>query len=130
MIDRQALRREFDVLQAAIGRRGEAVIGEGSAWARVAELDARQRELKTESEGLQAERNRVSKLIGQKKGKGEDASAELAAMGEVSRRSKELDTLAKEAETEFAAALLEIPNPLHDSVPDGTSEEDNVELRR
>ncbi|OIO75003.1 MAG: serine--tRNA ligase [Zetaproteobacteria bacterium CG1_02_53_45] len=130
MIDRQALRREFDVLQAAIGRRGEAVIGQGSAWARVAELDARQRELKTESEGLQAERNRVSKLIGMKKGKGEDASAELAAMGEVSRRSKELDTLAKEAETEFAAALLEIPNPLHDSVPDGESEDDNVELRR
>jgi len=130
MIDRQALRREFDALQAAIGRRGEAVIGEGSAWAKVAQLDVRQRELKTESETLQADRNRVSKLIGMKKGKGEDASEELAAMGEASRRAKELDTQAKEAEAQFSAALLEIPNALHESVPLGESEDDNVELRR
>ncbi|ATX79791.1 seryl-tRNA synthetase [Mariprofundus aestuarium] len=129
MIDRQALRRDFEGLQAAIARRGGDVVAPGSAWAKVAELDARQRELKTESETQQAERNRASKAIGMKKGKGEDASAEIAAMGEVSRRVKELDALTKEAEAEFAAALLEIPNPLHDSVPAGDSEDDNVELR-
>jgi len=130
MIDRQALRRDFEAMRAALARRGEDVVGEGSAWAKVAKLDARQRELKTESETLQAERNRVSKLIGQKKGAGEDASAELAAMGEVARKGKELDALARDAEAEFAAALLEIPNPLHDSVPDGASEADNVEVSR
>jgi len=130
MIDRQALRRDFEGLQAAIARRGGDVVGPDSAWARVAELDAHQRELKTESETQQAERNRASKAIGMKKGAGEDASAEIAAMGEVSRRVKELDTKSKEAEAEFAAALLEIPNPLHESVPAGESEDDNVELRR
>ena len=130
MIDRQALRRDFEGLQAAIARRGGDVVAPGSAWARVAELDVRQRELKTESETQQAERNRASKAIGIKKGAGEDASAEIAAMGEVSRRVKELDTKSKEAEAEFAAALLEIPNPLHESVPAGESEDDNVELRR
>jgi len=130
MIDRQALRRDFEGLQAAIARRGGDVVAPGSAWARVAELDVRQRELKTESETQQAERNRASKAIGMKKGAGEDASAEIAAMGEVSRRVKELDTKSKEAEAEFAAALLEIPNPLHESVPAGESEDDNVELRR
>jgi seryl-tRNA synthetase len=129
MIDRQALRRDFDGIQAALARRGEDVVGPESAWAKVAALDSRQRELKRDSESLQAERNRVSKLIGQKKGAGEDASEEIAAMGDVSRRVKELDTEAKAAEAEFAAALLEIPNPLHDSVPDGNSEDDNVELR-
>jgi len=130
MIDRQALRRDFEAMQASLARRGGDVVAAGSAWARVAVLDKRQRELKTESEGLQAERNRVSKLIGQKKGKGEDASAEMAAMGEVSRKVKELDAKTREAESEFAEALLEIPNPLHESVPDGMSEDDNVELRR
>jgi seryl-tRNA synthetase len=129
MIDRQALRRDFEGIQAALARRDEDVTGPASAWARVAALDARQRELKQDSESLQAERNRVSKLIGQKKGAGEDASEEIAAMGDVSRRVKELDAEAKAAEAEFAAALLEIPNPLHDSVPDGNSEDDNVELR-
>lgn len=126
MIDRQALRRDFDALQASLARRGEGTVADGSAWARVAALDERQRELKTESEQLQAERNRVSKLIGQKKGAGEDAAEEIAAMGEVSRRVKSLEALAKEAESEFSEALLEIPNPLHASVPDGSSEDDNV----
>ncbi|EAU55549.1 serine--tRNA ligase [Mariprofundus ferrooxydans] len=130
MIDRQALRRDFDSMQAALARRGEDVVGAGSAWAKVALLDIRQRELKTESEALQADRNRVSKLIGQKKGAGEDASAEMAAMGEVARQAKALDAQAKDAEAEFAAALLEIPNPLHDSVPNGASEDDNVEVSR
>lgn len=130
MIDRQAIRRDFEALEAALARRGSDVVAEDSPWARVAELDAKQRELKTESETMQAERNRASKAIGMKKGKGEDASAEIAAMGEMSRRVKELDTLSKEAEAAFAAALLEIPNPLHESVPDGSCEDDNVEVRR
>ena len=129
MIDRQALRRDFEGLQVALARRGEDVTGPDSAWAKVAALDSRQRDLKTESESQQAERNRVSKQIGVKKGAGEDASAEIAAMGDVSRRVKELDAEAKAAEAEFASSLLEIPNPLHDSVPDGNSEDDNVELR-
>jgi len=130
MIDRQTLRRDFEGLQAALARRGEDVVGPDSAWTKVAELDAKQRELKQNSESLQAERNRVSKEIGLKKGAGEDASVEIAAMGEVSRRVKELDALTKDAEAAFSAALLEIPNPLHDSVPDGESEDDNVEVRR
>jgi seryl-tRNA synthetase len=130
LIDRQALRRDFAAMQAALARRDAAVVGPDSPWARVAELDASQRRIKTESEALQAERNRVSRLIGQKKGAGEDAAADIAAMGEVSRRVKALEAEARAAEAEFADALLEIPNPLHDSVPDGVSEEDNVELRR
>ena len=130
MIDRQQFRRSFDEMQSALARRGETVIAEESPWGRAKALDARQRELKSESEALQAERNRVSKLIGLKKGKGEDATAEMAAMVEVASKVKLLESEAKEAEAAFAAILLEIPNPLHDSVSDGAGEEDNVELRR
>ena len=130
MIDRQAFRRSFAEMGAALARRGADVVAPDSPWGRAGALDARQRELKNESEALQAERNRVSKLIGQKKGGGEDASVEIAAMGEVSRKVKVLEAEAKEAEASFADILLEIPNPLHESVPDGQSEEDNVELRR
>ncbi|MFQ5518611.1 MAG: serine--tRNA ligase, partial [Mariprofundus sp.] len=130
MIDRQAFRRSFEEMQAALARRGDAVVDPQSPWGRASALDSKQRELKSEAELLQAERNRVSKLIGQKKGAGEDASEELAAMVNVSRRVKELEVLAKDAEAAFTATLLEIPNPLHESVPDGNSEDDNVEIRR
>ncbi|MDQ6969795.1 MAG: serine--tRNA ligase [Mariprofundus sp.] len=130
MIDRQAFRRSFETMQADLARRNADVIAPESAWGRARALDIKQRDLKVQAEALQAERNRVSKLIGQKKGKGDDASTELAAMGEVSRQVKALETQAKEAEAKFSAVLLEIPNPLHASVPDGNSEDDNVEIRR
>jgi len=130
MIDRQEFRRAFDDMNAALARRGDDVVAPESPWGKAKALDQKQRELKAEAETLQAERNKVSKLIGQKKGAGEDASAELAAMGNVSRKVKELESLAKDAEAEFSAALLEIPNPLHTSVPDGSSEDDNIEIRR
>ena len=129
MIDRQAFRRSFDEMNVALARRGMDVSDPNGSWGRARALDVAQRELKSEAEALQAERNRVSKLIGQKKGKGEDTSAELAAMGEVSRKVKALEAQAKEAEAEFTAVLMEIPNPLHESVPDGNSEDDNIEIR-
>ena len=130
MIDRQQFRRDFDSMYLGLQRRGGEVVAEDSPFMRARNLDVSQRELKAKVEALQAERNRVSKLIGQKKGQGEDASAELARMGEVSARVKELEAETRDAEAAFEQALLEIPNPLHDSVPDGADENANVELRR
>lgn len=130
MIDRKQLRAEAGAMEIALARRGNQVVGAHSAWALALSLDDQQRKLKTEAEALQAERNRVSKLIGQKKANGEDASAELKSMGEAGTRSKDLDNQAKEAEAKFAQALLEIPNIPHSSVPDGADEHANEEIRR
>lgn len=130
MIDRKAFRTDFDAMQAALVRRGIDVTAPDSAWGRARALDVRQRGLKSELEELQAERNRVSKLIGIKKAKGEDASEEMAAMGGVSKRTKELEAETREAEEAFSQTLMEIPNIPHISVPDGDSEQSNVELRR
>jgi len=130
MIDRREFRKSFDEMQAALLRRGADVTGAGSPWSKAGQLDVRQRDLKMELETLQAERNRVSKLIGQKKSQGEDAAAEMAAMQDVARRTKALDGEVKEAEEAFNSALLEIPNPPHASVPDGADENANIELRR
>ncbi len=129
MIDRKQLRLNADAMKQALAKRGNTVVDESSAWQQACVLDAQQRELKTEAESLQAERKKVSKLIGQKKAKGEDAAAELAGMGEVSKRVKALDAEAKEAEAAFVQSLLEIPNIPHHTVPDGLSEADNVEIR-
>ena len=129
MIDRKALRSNAAAMEEALKKRGLSTVSEGSAWAKALLLDAKQRKLKTESENLQAERNRVSKLIGQKKGAGEDASAELKRMGEVAKEAKALDAKAKEAEAAFNFALLEIPNIPHESVPEGKDESENQELK-
>jgi len=130
MIDRHAFRRQHQAMAQALARRNSKLVAEGSAWQRAGELDAQQRGYKQQAEQLQAERNRVSKLIGQKKRCGEDATDELARMAAVGAEVTALDQKAKEAEAAFTQVLLEIPNPLHDSVPDGDDEDANVELRR
>jgi len=130
MIDRRQLRTEFESLRQALARRDAALVSDHGPLQVALNLDVRQRQLKTEVEGLQAERNRVSRLIGQKKGRGEDASSELAIMSEAARRIKSLTSESRQAEIEFENILLEIPNPPHPSVPDGDCEEDNIELRR
>jgi len=129
MIDRREFRHSFDAMQAQLSRRGMDVIETGSPWSRARTLDVRQRELKTGLEALLAERNRVSKLIGQKKSRGEDASRELKAMQAVAKQSKILDAEARQAEEAFTSTLLEIPNPPHESAPDGHGENENIELR-
>ena len=130
MIDRKSLRSNAAAMEEALKKRGANEIAKGSAWAKVIALDEEQRQFKTAFESLQAERNSVSKRIGQKKGSGEDASVELQRMGEVSKEAKSLETKAKEAEAAFALTLLEIPNIPHDSVPQGANEDDNEEIRR
>ncbi|HXH64194.1 MAG TPA: serine--tRNA ligase [Mariprofundaceae bacterium] len=130
MIDRQQFRKDFDAMQAQLMRRGGDVVAPASAWGAARALDVRQRELKSELEALQAERNRVSKLIGEKKAHSEDAGAEMAAMKDAAARIKQLEGEARQAEAEFADTLLNIPNMPHDTVPDGADETDNVEIRR
>ena len=130
MIDRKALRTDAPTMEEALKKRGEDVVAQGSTWKKSLSLDAQQRQLKSESERLQAERNKVSKLIGLKKKNGEDASNELQSMSEVAKKTKLLDSQAKEAEAAFNLTLLEIPNIPHESVPPGKDEADNVEIRR
>lgn len=130
MIDRKALRVNAAAMKQALSKRGQQVVSATSAWGVAVSLDEKQRLLKTEAEALQAERNRVSKMIGQKKAAGEDVSVELHNMGDVGKRAKALDAEAKEAEAAFALTLLEIPNIPHVSVPEGKDEADNQEIRR
>jgi len=129
MIDRKSLRSNAAAMEEALKKRGLKNIEKGSSWSKALSLDEEQRNLKTKSEALQAERNRVSKLIGQKKGAGEDASEELKRMGEVSKEAKLLDNKTKEAEAAFHLTLLEIPNIPHASVPEGMDESDNIEIK-
>ncbi|MDQ6965125.1 MAG: serine--tRNA ligase [Mariprofundales bacterium] len=129
MIDRSAFRRQHEVLEVALSRRSAELVAEGSPWQQAALLDRRQREYKKHLETLQAERNRVSKSIGTKRRAGDSVDEELAVMAQVAERIKQIESDAKEAEAAFAAVLLEIPNPLHNSVPDGRDETDNLVLR-
>ena len=95
-------------------------------------LEAERKTIQTRTEELQAQRNQLSKQIGQLMGKGEKDAAE-AAKAQVSALKDELDASATRLESiqhELQALLLAVPNLPHESVPIGSSEDDNQEVRR
>ena len=95
-------------------------------------LEAERKTLQMRTEELQAQRNQLSKQIGQLMGKCEKEAAE-AAKAQVAAFKDELDASAQRLESiqaELATLLLAVPNLPHASVPVGAGEEDNVEVRR
>ncbi|MDY0107614.1 MAG: serine--tRNA ligase [Giesbergeria sp.] len=93
-------------------------------------LESERKTLQTRTEELQARRNALSKQIGQLKAKGENADA---VMVEVGALKSELETSAarlEQIQPELLALVMAVPNLPHDSVPVGSDESGNVEVRR
>ena len=93
-------------------------------------LETERKTLQARTEELQNQRNTLSKQIGQLKAKGEDASA---VMARVSASKTELEASAArldQLQTELQALLLAVPNLPHETVPQGSDEHGNVEVRK
>lgn len=93
-------------------------------------LDAARRDAQTRAQELQTERNSLSKQIGMLKSKGEDASAVMAQVSQSKDAQAAIEAEASEASTKLTDALAGLPNLPFDEVPDGKTEDDNVEVRR
>ena len=93
-------------------------------------LEAKRKEIQVNTQELQSQRNTRSKSIGQAKARGEDIQPLLA---EVSKLGDELEA-AKEEQNVILQQISDItsavPNLIHESVPQGKSEDDNVEIKR
>jgi seryl-tRNA synthetase len=93
-------------------------------------LEAERKTIQTRTEELQAQRNQLSKQIGQRKAKGESVDE---IMAQVAALKTELDTSAarlEQIQPEMQALLLGLPNLPHPDVPVGADESANRELRR
>src|SRR6185503_8125466 len=126
MIDIQTLRKDPEAVAKRLATRGPAAFDQN----RFQELEAKRKNLQTQVEQAQAARNRIAKEIGQAKAKGQDAK-ELMAQGEQFKAS--LESSEKELErlqSELQDFLKRVPNIPHESVPVGTSSDDNREERR
>lgn len=125
MLDIKKIRTETDAVKAALARRKETVDIDG-----VIAKDEKRRELLYEAEQLKAQQNEVSRKIPAMKKNGEDVTEILAKMREISDRVKALDEEIRQTEEELQRMLLSIPNLPNPTVPDGDTDEDNVEIRR
>jgi len=125
MLDSKLLRTSPEIVRRALHLR-RATIDLDALLA----LDETRRQLTTEVETLKAQRNQASQEVAQKKRAGEDASALMAELGTLSQRIKELDERCSAVDAQFQQMLLTIPNIPHASVPEGSSDADNTEVRR
>src|SRR5574337_988450 len=95
-------------------------------------LESERKTIQTRTEELQSRRNQLSKQIGMLMGKGEKDAAE-AAKAQVGAIKNELDGSAarlEQIQSELQAMLAAVPNLPHESVPVGSDEAGNVEVRR
>ncbi len=126
MLDLRALRAEPERVKAALARRDP---GLSELLDEVLARDTERRAAITEADGLKALRNEVSKAIGERKRRGEDAADSVARMRDVGRRIADLDASVATADERMEELLLAIPNAPLDEVPDGGEEANRIEKR-
>ena len=114
--------QEFDL---NLGRRG--ILPQSTV---ILELDERLRHAQTTLQDLQSKRNSLAKQIGTLKAKGEDASHLLATGEEIKNSLPQYETLLAELEQNLHKILSTLPNLLQEDVPNGETEEQNVEIKR
>lgn len=94
------------------------------------DFDKKRRTLITEAQELKHKRNVVSEQIATRKKSGEDASIAISEMKLIADRIGALDAEIEHVEKRYQELMLMLPNLIHESVPEGKDENDNVEVRR
>lgn len=125
MHDIRKVRENPEAFDAGLARRGLE-----PRSAALLDLDKARRELETRAQEIQTERNAAAKEIGQRKAKGEDAQDLIDKVSQSKVAQAEAEAEAKAKTDELNAALAAIPNMPDEDVPDGTSEDDNVEVKK
>jgi seryl-tRNA synthetase len=128
MLDLNFVRENHERVRAALEARNFPT----AALDDFAAADELRRRVIAESDKLNGERNTASREIGalMKEGKREEAEARRGAVGQLKERIAELDRAREEAEARMHELLSTLPNIPHESVPVGTDETNNLELRR
>lgn len=127
MLDLKRIRQNPEEIKNALTNRGEdfdvAVIDE------LVTLDEERRKILVEVESLKSERNKVSAEIPKRKKAGEDVAPVMAEMKQIGETIKELDAKLSEINTKIEYIMLRIPNIPNPQVPEGETDEDNIQIK-
>jgi len=125
MLDRLFVRENLTFVKERLSARGgyyplEELVSAESEW-KAATL---------KGEDLRRQRNEASERIGRLKREGRDTAAEQAQVKQISNEIKILEENARLLEDKLNSVLHGIPNLPHASVPVGSEESANAEIRR
>ncbi len=126
MLDRKLIREKPDLVREGARRKGiEAPVDE------LLQLDSEWRAVVRDLESMQAESNRISKTIGQlmEQGKRDEAEEAKSSTARLKSEIKEMEPKERELDQALRELELQLPNLPHESVPDGLTPEENIEVR-
>ena len=124
MLDHQLLRKDLESVKTRLATRKFEL-----DTALFMQLESERKQLQGRTEELQAKRNTLAKAIGMKKGKGENADAELAESIGVNKELEGSATRLNALQGQIQDFLLGIPNLPDDSVPMGKTADENKEIK-
>ncbi|MDB2469218.1 serine--tRNA ligase [Alphaproteobacteria bacterium] len=124
MHDIRFIRENPDAFDTALKRRNLAPIA-----GEILKTDSDRRALQAQIQEMQSRRNQASKEIGALKVKGSDADALIAEVNDIKTKMPTLETEEASLAKNLESQLLELPNLLDDSVPDGEDEDQNQLIR-
>lgn len=127
MLDIQLLRSDKEAVIKRLNQRNEDFTERIEA---ALTADQKRREVLQKVEQLKMARNQLSKSVGEAKQRGEDVNAILARVEDSKSEIQSLEKEAIHAEETIREILLRIPNMPHLKAPLGTSESDNVEIKK
>ena len=126
MLSIEHIREHPDEVRASLKTRNE-----DDSITEVLELDTAIRAAVTERDNLNAERNRVSKELGQARSQGQEVSEESRAqMREIGDRADKLNETSKELGERMSELMLTLPNLPQSDVPVGSDESGSVVIRQ
>ena len=125
MLDPKLLRNDIQTVAANLAQRGFTVDIE-----LFNSLEEQRKVIQVKTQELQNQRNTRSKSIGQAKARGEDIQPLLAEVSQLGEELEQAKVQQTEVMEKIDALVSAMPNMIHESVPQGESEDDNVEVRR
>jgi seryl-tRNA synthetase len=125
VLDSRVLRDQPDRVASRLAGRGVA-----APLAEYRAADGRRRALLRELEEKKAQRNRASEAVAAAKRAGQDAAGAIATSRQLGEDIRAGDQALRALEAELEGLALRFPNLPHDSVPGGSTAEENVEVRR
>ncbi len=125
MLDQKLLRENFEEVKKAVMRRGSDYNIDTFI-----EIDKKRRELILKIEELKSQQNSITKQIPIFKKEGKDVSEIMEQSKALSTQIKDLDPTLKAIEEELDSLMISIPNKPNPTVPEGLTDEDNIELRK
>ena len=128
MLDLKRIRTNPEEIKKALANRGEDF--QESTIDEIITLDEERRNILVEVENLKSKRNQVSAEIPKLKKAGEDVAPIMAEMRELGDEIKKHDIKLAEINSRIEFIMLRMPNIPNPQVPEGDTDEDNIEIKK